>query len=138
MRRILRALLIGLGLLAVAAVAGGFWMRAQLRGSLPPLDGELRVIGLGSAVTVTRDALGIPTLRAANRIDLARAMGVLHAQDRFFQMDLSRRRAAGELAALIGPRALALDREIRIHRFRAQARRGVELLQPEDRAILDA
>src|SRR5918992_3805617 len=138
MRRILRALLIGLGLLAVAAVAGGFWMRAQLRGSLPQLDGEMHVDGLSSPVTVTRDALGIPTLRAANRVDLARAMGVLHGQDRFFQMDLSRRRAAGELAALVGPRAIALDREIRAHRFRAEARRAVELLVPGDRAVLDA
>ncbi len=94
--------------------------------------------GLQGTVEVTRDALGIPTVRAGSRQDVARAMGFLHAQDRFFQMDLSRRRAAGELAALVGPRALALDREIRLHRFRAEARRGVELLRGVDRVLLDA
>jgi penicillin amidase len=138
MRRFLRVLLVGVGLLVLAAVAGGVWTRSQLLGSLPQLDGQMRVDGLASPVTVTRDALGIPTVRAASRADLARAMGVLHAQDRFFQMDLSRRRAAGELAALIGPRAVALDREIRVHRFRPEAARGVGLLAPHDRAILDA
>ena len=138
MRRLVRALVIALVILMVAAVAGGFWARGRLRASLPQLEGERRLPGLGSAVDVTRDALGIPTVRAASRTDLARAMGFLHAQDRFFQMDLSRRRAAGELAALVGARAVALDREIRIHRFRAEARRAVDLLAPRDRAILDA
>ena len=138
MRRLARALLIGSAVLLVALIAGGFWMRLQLNGSLPPLDGNLRITGLASPVTVTRDALGIPTVQAANRTDLARAMGVLHAQDRFFQMDLSRRRAAGELAALVGPRALALDREIRVHRFRDEARRALALLAPRDRELLDA
>ena len=71
-------------------------------------------------------------------MDVARATGFLHAQDRFFQMDLARRRAAGELAALLGARAVAVDREIRIHRFRAEAERAVSLLGARDRAILDA
>ena len=62
----------------------------------------IRVRGLQSAVTVERDALGIPTIRGISREDVARATGFVHAQDRFFQMDLARRRAAGELAALVG------------------------------------
>ncbi len=138
MRRAVRALLVVLVVLVLAAVVAGFWARGRLRASLPPLDGDLRVSGLSAPVQVTRDRLGIPTVRASNRLDLARAIGVLHAHDRFFQMDLSRRRAAGELAALVGPRAIALDREIRIHRFRAQAARAVTLLTPTDRAVLDS
>ena len=74
MRRLFRVLWIGLILLVVVVLAGGFWMRLQLHGSLPQLDGELRVAGLASPVTVARDALGIPTIRAANRSDVARAM----------------------------------------------------------------
>jgi len=138
MRRIVRALIVAVVLLVIAAVAGGFWARGRLRASLPQLDGDHRLAGLGAPVDVARDALGVPTVRARNRADLARAMGFLHAQDRYFQMDLSRRRAAGELAALVGPRALVLDREIRIHRFRAEAHRAIALLQPIDRAVLDA
>ena len=53
-------------------------------------------------------------------------------------MDLSRRRAAGELAALVGARAVPVDREIRIHRFRAEAQRAVSLLSAANREVLDA
>ncbi|MGH6692176.1 MAG: penicillin acylase family protein, partial [Gammaproteobacteria bacterium] len=118
MPRLARAALIVLGLILVLGVAAGIWARGRLRASLPQLDGTLQVAGLSAPVTVARDALGIPTIRGASRADVARAIGVLHAQERFFAMDLSRRRAAGELAALVGPRALAADREVRLHRFR--------------------
>ena len=125
-------------LLILGAAATGVWARAKLRGSLPTLAGELRLDGLSAPVIVTRDALGIPTVRGASREDVARATGFLHAQDRFFQMDLARRRAAGELSALVGARALVADREIRIHRFRAEAQRAVASMDPAWRAILDA
>ncbi len=138
MRRFLRVLALILVMAVLAIAAGVVWGRAQLRGSLPQIDGERRVPGLAAPVRITRDALGIPTVRAENRSDVARATGFLHAQDRFFQMDLSRRRAAGELAALVGSQAVPIDREIRIHRFRAEARRAVSLLRAADREVLDA
>jgi len=125
-------------LLAMGAAASVVWARGELRGSLPTLTGELRLEGLSARVMVTRDTLGIPTVRGATRQDVARATGFLHAQDRFFQMDLARRRAAGELAGLVGPRARLADREIRIHRFRAEAQRALATMDPEWRAILDA
>lgn len=138
MKRLLQLLLVFLLVALVAIVSAAFWARTQLRASLPALDGEVHLPGLTGAVEVTRDALGIPTIRGATREDVARATGFVHAQDRFFQMDLSRRRAAGELAALVGARAIALDREIRIHRFRGEAARAVALLSSSDRAVLDA
>ena len=138
MRRVLRAALIGLAVLLLATAAGALWARAELRGSLPLLDGTRRLEGLSAPVAITRDALGIPTIRGATRADVARATGFVHAQDRFFQMDLARRRAAGELAALAGGRALALDREIRIHRLRAEAQHALSLFTSADRAILEA
>src|SRR5690606_2180138 len=67
-----------------------------------------------------RDALGIVTIDAASAGDAARALGYVHAQERFFEMDLLRRAAAGELAGLFGPRALDTDRRRRIHRLRAR------------------
>jgi penicillin amidase len=137
-RRWLRALLAALVLVSILGISGGLWVRGQLRGSLPVLDGTHHLAGLSSAVTVTRDALGIPTVRGASREDVARATGFLHAQERFFQMDLSRRRAAGELSALVGGRALVLDVEIRLHRFRAEAQRAVSLMAPRERGILEA
>jgi penicillin amidase len=137
-RRWLRVSLAIVGV--VLFIAGGLsvWAYTRLRASLPVVEGTHPLPGLGARVTVTRDALGIPTIRGQSRQDVARATGFLHAQDRYFQMDLNRRRAAGELAALVGGRALALDVEIRRHRFRPQAERALALMEPKDRAILDA
>jgi penicillin amidase len=127
-----------IAMLVLAAALGALWVRSELRGSLPLLAGEFRLPDLSSQVVVTRDALGVPTVRGRTREDVARATGFLHAQDRFFQMDLGRRRAAGELAALVGPRALVADRQIRLHRFRAEARRALAAMDPAWRRLLDA
>jgi penicillin amidase len=137
-RRLFRGLAVVVVVALILGVGGAIWVRGQLRSSLPQIDGERRLSGLAAAVTVTRDDLGIPTIRGRTRTDVARATGFVHAQDRFFQMDLARRRAAGELAALVGRRALVADREIRIHRFRAQATRALALMSREQRDILDA
>jgi penicillin amidase len=134
-----RRLLLLAGLLLVVMVAGaGLWARRELRASLPLLDGTYRLAGASAPVTVTRDALGIPVIQGRTREDVARATGFLHAQDRFFQMDLTRRRAAGELAALVGRRALPADLKIRNHRFRAEAITALSMLSPPDRAVLEA
>src|ERR1700748_2957984 len=93
-----------------------------LRGSLPRLDGSLAQAGLSAPVHISRDARGVPTIEAASRSDLAFATGFLHAQDRFFEMDLSRRLAAGELSELFGRVALGQDRQARLFRFRSVAR----------------
>jgi len=138
MRKAVRILVIAGIALAIALGGGAYWARTQLRDSLPEINGTVRVRGLQSAVTVERDALGIPTIRGISREDVARATGYVHAQDRFFQMDLARRRAAGELAALVGDQALPLDREVRVHRFRAEAREALTLLSPRDRTVLEA
>jgi penicillin G amidase len=137
-RRLLRVLVFTFVLVIVAVAIGALWARGQLRGSLAQVEGTRALPGLSAAVQVTRDALGIPTIRGTSRVDVARATGFVHAQDRYFQMDLARRRAAGELSALVGPRALAIDREIRIHRFRAEARRALTIMSADDRALLEA
>jgi penicillin amidase len=113
-----RRLLLLLVALLVLAVLGA-WL--FLRASLPQLDGKRSAPLLSGAVTVTRDANGVPTISGANRLDLAYATGFVHGQERFFQMDLLRRSAAGELAELFGPKALPLDRAHRLHRFRTRA-----------------
>jgi len=138
MRRLFRALIIVLALLLVAGAAAGLWIRGQLRASLAQLDGTARLPDLASPVTVTRDNLGVPTITGASRTDVARATGFLHAQDRFFQMDLARRRAAGELSALVGGVALGADRQVRLHRFRAIARQVVASADEEWRALIGA
>ena len=137
-RRRLRVTGIVAGVLLAGSAGLGGWFYGRLRASLPQLDGNARLPGLAAPVTVTRDALGVPTLRGANRNDLARALGYVHAQDRFFQMDTLRRRAAGELAELFGSAALPLDRAVRLHGFRTLARTVYQRGAPAERAELDA
>ena len=126
-------LLFGLFMLVAAGV---IWV--GLCASLPKLDGQVILEKLGAVVTIDRDAAGVPTISAVNRIDLARGLGYVHGQDRFFQMDLLRRAAAGELSALLGPALIEVDRHVRLHRLREVARSVVSGLDPHTRALLDA
>jgi penicillin amidase len=136
--RVLRFLSFVFGALLLVALLAGGWFYFQLRASLPQLDGTQPLAGLEATVTITRDDHGVPTVRASSRRDVARALGFLHAQERFFQMDLMRRRAAGELAELFGPTALPLDRKNRPHRFRDLAQRVLDSLPADHRALLES
>jgi len=109
-----------------------------VRSSLPILDGTVSVAGLTAPVVIQRDALGVPTVRGTNRLDVARATGFLHGQDRFFQMDLLRRVAAGELSGLVGKNAIELDKGRRQHRLRATARNVVANLSAVEQELIAA
>ncbi len=137
-KRILKIVGITAAIVAVLVLGAGLWIYGQIRGSLPQLDGQLTAQELSAPVVIERDALGIPTLRAANRLDLAFATGFVHAQDRFFQMDLLRRNSAGELAEVVGGAVLDKDREVRVHRFRTLAERVVAEGSQADRELLEA
>lgn len=119
MAKRLRSILWGLASLFALLAFAAWWL---VRGSLPTLDGRLDLAGLSAAVEVERDRDGVVTIDASNQSDAARALGYVHAQERYFEMDLMRRTAAGELAELLGPSMLKADRKHRIHRFRHRAR----------------
>lgn len=131
LKRILGGLLLLVLLLALA-----LWL--ALRGSLAQLDGDRAVPAMSAPAELQRDARGYLTLTAENRLDVARALGFVHAQERFFQMDLMRRNAAGELSALVGAKALDVDKARRLHRFRHRAEQAAAALSPEERAIAEA
>ena len=128
---------IALALLALFAVAALVaWL--LLRGSLPALDGDTALPGLQAAATIQRDANGTVTIDAASKADAMRALGYVHAQERYFEMDLLRRTAAGELAALFGPIAVDTDKAHRVHRMRMRVRRDLALIAGDERPALDA
>ena len=134
----LSLLLSVLSVLALVAAAALFYGWRELRGSLAQLDGEHALPGLTAPVRIERDALGTPTLTGATRTDVARATGFVHAQDRFFQMDLLRRRGAGELAELFGKAAVELDQRARLHGFRRLAGQVLARLSTPERELLRA
>lgn len=133
--RWLRRTLLVVAVLAVIAVGAAWWM---LRQSLPTIDGSVTAPSLAAEATIERDSRGRPVISAASRPDLAYATGFAHAQDRFFQMDLSRRLAAGELSELFGRIALKSDIRTRRFGFRAVARQVVGATSAQDRRVVDA
>jgi len=124
--------------LAAVAVGALLAVYGFLRLSLPKLEGEVAAPGLSAPVIVARDARGAPVLTGKTRADLAWGLGYLHAQERFFQMDLQRRAAAGELSDLVGPAALKRDRAVRLHRFRHRAEAVLALATADERRAMDA
>lgn len=121
--------------LLVLALGTGWWL---MRGSLPRLEGELALAGLSGPVTIQRDARGVVTIDAANETDMARALGYVHAQERYFEMDLMRRSSAGELSELFGPIALDLDKTRRVHRMRARVNANLDAFAGDRRPQLQA
>src|SRR5262245_3666687 len=120
---------IAVGLAAVAlVVVMAVWI--FLCSSLPQLDGTQHAAGLAGEVTVARDEYGVPAISGGSRLDVAYATGFVHSQERYFQMDLLRRTAAGELSELFGARAINLDKSNRLHRFRARAELAIQAMPP--------
>ncbi|MBM0107940.1 penicillin acylase family protein [Steroidobacter sp. S1-65] len=120
--------------LVIGVLAGYFALRA----SLPRLDGNITAAQVSAPASIERDGEGTPVLRASTRSDLAYATGFAHAQDRYFQMDLMRRAAAGEMAELLGPAVLEADRKLRVHGFRQVAREVLAAATENDRALIEA
>src|SRR6266852_4404889 len=98
----------------------------------------VRLAGLLDEAEVSRDAAGIPHIRADNEHDLFFLQGWVHAEDRLFQMDMQRRQAAGTLAELLGPGALPSDVQLRTIGLQRAAVRSLPLLSARARAALEA
>jgi penicillin amidase len=110
---------------------------AALRAALPDTRGILTVPGLAAAATVFRDEWGIPHIRTGSAHDAHFALGFVHAQDRLFQMDLTRRRALGRAAEWLGPAAAASDVLCRRLGMEAACRRDYAALGGEARLMLE-
>ena len=111
---------------------------ADLSSAIPSMDGEIRLTGLQDTVTVWRDSLGIPHVRAANERDAWFAQGFVTAQDRLWAMEYDRRRAVGRWAEAAGGSVVGQDMQMRRHRLEDAARADYAAAGPRARAMLDA
>jgi penicillin amidase len=130
------ALMLLAALLALAlllAAGGGFW---YVMTKLPQRSGNVALSGLSAPVSVRYDDRGVPHITADNEPDLYRALGFVHAQDRLFQMEMVRRLARGELAEVLGPKLLKLDRLFRTLGLRDHAEKAVARMNPQSPAVL--
>jgi penicillin amidase len=125
-------LVAGLLFLAVLAAAAYVW-RAS-----PRSDGTLVLPGLKAEVLIERDAQGIPSIRAQSLEDALYGLGVVHAQDRLWQMEVHRRIGAGRLAEAFGAQALNNDRFLRALGVRRAAQAQWERASPASRSALQA
>ena len=90
---------------------GGLYLLSRTR--LPQTQGSLGLQGLHGKVEVLRDRWGVPHIYAQNAEDGVFAQGLVHAQDRLWQMDFTRRVVAGRLCEVLGESALPFDRAMR-------------------------
>ncbi len=133
MFKVIKRLLLVVVVLALASTAIVYGV---LTLSLPTLDGKGRSDAVTQPVKVARDTLGQAVITAATRHEAAYGLGYAHGQDRFFQMDLLRRNAAGELSELFGKAALALDKKMRFHQLRKRSQAILKTLPEADKQLL--
>ncbi|MBP2239762.1 penicillin amidase [Cytobacillus eiseniae] len=105
--------------------------------SLPQTNGEVKIGSITSAVEITRDEVGVPHILAENERDLYIAQGYIQAQDRLFQMDLSRRQASGRLSEVVGEATVHNDKYFRTLGLRRAAEASYEQYSGEAKDILD-
>ncbi len=106
----LKKILFSLLLIIVLASLGGY---VYLQGKNPQRDGQLKLSGLSELVIVSYDNYGIPHIKAKNDADLYLAFGYVHAQDRLFQMEMSRRLSQGKLSEILGEELVGVDKLFR-------------------------
>lgn len=134
----LRVVIALLAFLVFLFIIADVWFFRAAKASLPVVDGTLKLSGLQAPVQVTRDSLGVPTISAANLHDLFFGQGFVTAQDRLWQMDMTRRFASGDLASILGPEYVKSDTEQRILGLRQVAEQAVAVMEPAERARLQA
>lgn len=133
--RKLLLLLLALCMMISVIGLGGFLF---LKGSQAKLSGQIWLTGLKDTLVIQRDVQGIPTLSGSDRNDIAFGLGFVHAQERFFQMDLMRRSAAGELSALIGSPTIEFDKKVRVNQFRKRAQNALAQTPTDHLRLLEA
>ncbi|UTE79422.1 penicillin acylase family protein [Rossellomorea sp. KS-H15a] len=105
--------------------------------SLPVTTGTLTLKGLSKEVTIIRDNDGVPHIHAQNEKDLYMAQGYVQAQDRLFQMDLSRRQASGRLSEVVGEKAVDRDKFFRTFGLRRAAEVSFTAYPDEAKQLLE-
>jgi penicillin G amidase len=130
-----------LALTCALSVLGFLAVAPAPRTAAAPLtqsSASLRLPGLQSAARLVQDRNGVTHIDAASLHDLFFLQGWVHARDRLFQMDVSRREPSGTLAELLGKAALPGDVQARTIGLRRAAERSWAAAPPDLRAALSA
>jgi len=99
--------------LVFALIVGGAYLNHYLRVGIPDHEGQIKVQGISSDVSILRDAAGIPHIIADTEADAAFALGYAMSQDRLFQMEFLRAAGNGSLSEILGESMLKSDKFLR-------------------------
>lgn len=116
--------------ITAAILAAGGAAAWHIHTKQPQRSGNVALRQLKAPVSVAYDERGVPHIKAENEMDMYRALGYVHAQDRLFQMEMVRRLARGELAEVLGPKLLETDKLFRTLGIRAKAEEMGSKLNP--------
>lgn len=132
MNQLLVVVLVGL----LSLLGGGTY--AVVVQPQPQVRGVVRLAGLQGPVEVARDRWGVPHITAQNEADLFFAQGYVTAQDRLWQMELSRRAGLGRLSEAFGRAALEADQVLRTLGLAQAAEAFAAAMRPETARVLGA
>ncbi len=104
---------------------------------LPKTEGEIYLKGINHPVSIIRDENGVPHIKAKNEHDLYYAQGYVEAQDRLFQMDLSRRQASGRLSEVVGKAMIERDKFFRTLGLRRAAEESYQQYSTQGKNVLN-
>jgi penicillin amidase len=125
-------------IIGIPLLVGGAALVVWAWSTLPKTAGEVKLAGLAGEVEIFRDGHGVPHIFADNTNDAYFALGYVHAQDRLWQMEFTRRLGAGRLAEVTGEAGLGADRFLRTLGLYRQAEVAAGRLSPKARAALEA
>jgi penicillin amidase len=131
MKRAIGAVLV-LALLAVSVLV------VYMLRTMPVLDGQLAVGGLGARVELRRDGADVTHIRAQSGPDAWFALGWVHAQERGWQLEFNRRVLRGQLSAVFGEATLDTDKLMRTLGIVQSAQRQWEGLPASAKEALQA
>lgn len=135
LRRVGRVLLLLVVLALIAGTCAFLWWRGK---GAPQREGRVVLASLATGVTVRFDDAAVPHVAAASLVDLSRAMGWLHANERMGQMELQRRYAAGRLSEIIGAATIGADRRMRELGIARAAQAQLRACSRRSREVLEA
>ena len=102
------------------------WFYLKLQA--PAYEGINNDLSLIEETEVYFDNYGIPHIYSQNMEDAYKTLGYVHAQDRLFQMDLTRRVGSGKLSEIFGQDLVETDRFFKTLGISRQAKKDLYLL----------
>lgn len=120
------------------AVLGITWLTCKAKLSVANETGTIKIAGISGNVTIARDALGVPFVKADSEQDAFFGAGYAAASDRLWQMYSTKLAVTGRLAEIAGAKMLPVDVYMRSVGVKRNVDRAIARLPAEHRAPLEA